>query len=154
MCLRNLPVSFREGKFLVAGAIVLYTITLSTIFFFFNRSLPLSPLSCTLRLKHGDPETEPKGGFMLFLDLFSVTCFENSTLKKLVWGHLLWSVRSDMPFSFEIWKTFHYPKYVVRSSAEDAYFGVFFWNTVSDEEFLLSVFLEGEHVEICRELNR
>lgn len=35
-----------------------------------------------------------------------------------------------MPFSFEIWKTFHYAKYVVRSSAEDEYFGLFFLNTV------------------------
>lgn len=58
-----------------------------------------------------------------------------------------------MPFSFEIWKTFHYDKYVVRSSAGDAYFGLFFLNTVSDEEFFLSILLEGEHVEICRELN-
>lgn len=58
-----------------------------------------------------------------------------------------------MPFSFEIWKTFCYPKYVVRSSAEDAYFGLwfFFLNIVSDL-FFLSVLLE-EHVEIRRELN-
>lgn len=59
-----------------------------------------------------------------------------------------------MPFSFEIWKTFHYAKYIVRSSAEDEYFGLFFLNTVStDEEFFLSRLLEGGHFEICRELN-
>lgn len=40
-----------------------------------------------------------------------------------------------MPFSFEICKTFHYPKHVVRSSVEDAYFGLFFLSTVSHEEF-------------------
>lgn len=56
-----------------------------------------------------------------------------------------------MPFSFEIWKTFCYPKYAVRSSAEDAYFGLLLLNTVSDEEFFLSVLLDREHVEISRQ---
>lgn len=83
MCLRNLPVSLRKGKLPVASALLLYTITLSTIFKM-DLYLLFSPLRCTFRLRHGDPETEPEGGFMLFLDLFAVICLENSTLKEFI----------------------------------------------------------------------